>query len=48
MPWVTLRPYDSAEELALYPELQETLTRGYRLEARLEDFDLWRRADLAR
>lgn len=43
MPWVTLRPYDSANELACYPALLELLRRDYHPEVRIEDFDLWRR-----
>lgn len=41
MPWVTMRPYDSAQELAHYPELAQLLADHYRPIARIEDFDIW-------
>jgi len=43
MPWVTLRPYDSAEELARYPELADLLRRHYHPAARIDDFDILER-----
>jgi hypothetical protein len=43
MPWVTLRPYDSWNELDFYPALADLLRHNYRPEVRIEDLDLWRR-----
>jgi hypothetical protein len=43
MPWVTMRPYDSAGELPGYPELLELLRNNYHSVGRIEDFDLWER-----
>ncbi len=44
MPWMTMRPYDSATELAYYPELAGLLNSSYRPVGRIEDFDIWGRA----
>jgi hypothetical protein len=41
MPWVTLRPDDSAGELSQYPALDQLLKRDYRLVDTIEDFDIW-------
>ena len=43
MPWVTLRPGDSAQNLADFPELTQLLATDYRPYARIEDFDIWER-----
>jgi len=43
MPWVTLRPYDSAGELAYFAGLADLLRRDYCPEVRIEDFDIWQR-----
>jgi len=43
MPWVTMRPYDSATELAAFPELVALLARDYQPAVRIEDFDIWQR-----
>jgi len=43
MPWVTMRPYDSAGELVFFPELTAFIQRDYRLTAVIEDFDIWER-----
>jgi 4-amino-4-deoxy-L-arabinose transferase-like glycosyltransferase len=43
MPWVTTRPYDSAEELVFFPALAGVLEHEYRPEAPIEDFGIYRR-----
>lgn len=43
MPWMTMRPYDSATELAYYPELAGLLRSRYRPAGRIEDFNIWER-----
>ena len=43
MPWVTLRPDDSAGELSQYPALDQLLKRDYHPVETIEDFDIWQR-----
>ena len=43
MPWVTSRPYESADELTYFPGLAGLLRRHYRPDVSIEDFDIWRR-----
>jgi len=43
MPWVTMRPYDSAGELVYFPGLADVLEREYRPDVTIEDIGIYRR-----